>query len=158
MNPEFDQDDLNVEDFLYTCFNNKNKELKVELDAYKVFNQTLNSVFQYYNYYEIADNNGEFDGLPGQTASANNTAYNSIQGLYFFIPVFSDAKSCQELKNIIQQNLGLLQTYFNALPLVTNRGILDAQEILTKLQNNFYEFQNVIETICEEILFNPDFL
>ena len=72
--------------------------------------------------------------------------------------IFSDAKSCQELKNIIQQNLGLLQTYFNALPLVTNRGILDAQEILTKLQNNFYEFQNVIETICEEILFNPDFL
>ena len=75
-----------------------------------------------------------------------------MQGLYFFIPVFSDAKSCSELKNIIQQNLGLLQTYFNALPLVTNKGILNAEQILTTLQNNFYEFQIVIETICEDVL------
>jgi len=157
MNPEFDQDDLNIEDFLYTCFNNKNKQLKVELDAFKIFNQTLISVFQYYNYYEIADANGDFNGLPGKTASANNTAYNAMQGLYFFIPVFSDAKSCQELKNIIQQNLGQLQTYFNALPLVTNKGILNAQDILRTLQSNFYNFEIAIETICEDVINNNIF-
>jgi len=152
MNPEFDQDDLNIEDFLYNCFNNKNKELKVELDAYKIFNQTLVNVFQYYNYYETTDANGGFDGLPGEGKPANNTAFIAMQGLYFFIPVFSDAKSCQELKNIIQQNLGLLQTYFNALPFVDNKGILNAQEILKNLQNNFYNFIIVIETICEDVL------
>ena len=75
-----------------------------------------------------------------------------MQGLYFFIPVFSDAESCQELKNIIQQNLGLLQTYFNALPGVNNKAILNAQEILTQLQNDMYEFVIVIETICEDVL------
>tara|TARA_Y100000591_G_scaffold332443_1_gene369788 strand:+ start:2596 stop:3063 length:468 start_codon:yes stop_codon:yes gene_type:complete len=152
MNPEFDQDDLNIEDFLYTCFNNKNKQLKVELDAYKIFNKTLVSVFQFYNYYETANDNGDFDGLPGQTASANNTAFNAIQNIYFFIPVFSDAKTCQELQDIIQQNLSVIQTYFSALPLVTNKGLLNAQDILTTLENNFYEFENVIETICQDVL------
>lgn len=157
MNPEFDQDDINIEDFLYTCFNNKNKKLKVELDALQIFNKTLISVFQYYNYYEITDSKGGFNGLPSNTASANNTAFNAMQGLYFFIPVFVDAKSCQELDSIIKQNINTLAIYFNALPFVTNEAILNAEEILKTLQNNLFEFQNNIETICEDVLNNNIF-
>ena len=75
-----------------------------------------------------------------------------MQGLYFFIPVFVDAKSCQELDSIIKQNINTLAIYFNALPFVTNESILNAQDILKTLQNNLFEFQNNIETICEDVI------
>ena len=29
MNPELDQDDINIEEFLYPCLNDKNEKLKV---------------------------------------------------------------------------------------------------------------------------------
>lgn len=152
MNPEFDQDDVNIEDFLYTCFNKKNKNLKVTLDAYKIFNQTLISVFNYYFYFETAYSNGDFGDLPASTSPANNTAFIAMQGLYFTVPIFSDAKSCEELGRILQQNLGLLQAYFSSLPGVNNKGVLDAEPILQKLQTDLYESTIVLETICQDIL------
>ena len=42
MNPELDQDDIDIEEFLYPCLNDKNEKLKVELNAIEIFNKTIN--------------------------------------------------------------------------------------------------------------------
>ena len=104
MNPELNQNDISIEDFLYPCLNNKNKNLNVDLNALKIFNKTLVKIFEYYSYYEKSTFEGKFDDLPGPNPN-DNTAFFAMENLYAFIPVFSDAKSCSELENIINQNL-----------------------------------------------------
>ena len=148
MNPELDQDDINIEEFLYPCLNDKNEKLKVELNAVKIFNKTLVNVFEYYRYYEHALNDGKFDTLPDQNPN-NNTAFFAMQSIYAIIPVFSDAKSCEELENIINQNLGQISTYFNSVDGATNIGVLEAKPSLTKLQTSFNELLVVLNTVCD---------
>ena len=148
MNPELDQDDINIEDFLYPCLNNKNKELKVDLDAIKNFNKTLVNIFEYYWYFEQAVSDGKFDTLPDANPN-NNTAFGAMQGLYAFIPVFSDAKSCAELENIINQNLGQISTYLNSVDGATNVGVLEAKPYILNLELSFKELLVVLNTICE---------
>ena len=153
MNPELDQDDVNIEEFLYPCLNDKNEKLKVNFRSLIIFNKTLVNVFEYYLYYETALQNGTFDNpepLPDNNAF-NNTAFYAMNSLYAIIPVFSDAKSCDELERIINQNLGQLTTYFSSISSnkVTNEGVLGGVPSLTKLQASFNELLVVLNTICD---------
>jgi hypothetical protein len=151
MNPELDQDDINIEEFLYPCLNDKNEKLKVELNAVEIFNKTLVNVFEYYRYYEQAVQNDTFDEpnpLPDQNPN-NNTAFFAMNSLYAIIPVFSDAKSCEELERIINQNIGQITTYFNSVDGATNIGVLGGKPSITKLQTSFNEFLVVLNTICD---------
>ena len=151
MNPELDQDDINIEEFLYPCLNDKNEKLKVELNAVEIFNKTLVNVFEYYRYFEQAQNDGSFDNpepLPDQNPN-NNTAFFAMQSIFFIIPVFSDAKTCTELENIINQNLGQITTYFNSVDGATNVGVLGGKPSLTKLQTSFNELLVVLNTVCD---------
>jgi len=147
MNPELDQDDIDIEEFLYPCLNDKNEKLKVELNAAKIFNKTLVNVFEYYWYFEQALSDGKFDTLPDNNPN-NNTAFFSMQSIYALIPVFSDATSCEELENIINQNLGQITTYFNSVDGATNIGVLGGKPSLTKLQTSFNELLVVLNTVC----------
>ena len=147
MNPELDQNDINIEEFLYPCLNDKNENLKVDLNAVEIFNKTLVNVFEYYNYYETAS----FDNpapLPDNNPN-NNTAFFSMQSIYYIIPIFSDAKSCEELENIINQNLGQITTYFNSVDGATNIGVLGGKPYITKLQASFNELLVVLNTVCD---------
>ena len=148
MNPELDQDDINIEEFLYPCLTDKNEKLRLNLNSLTTFNKTLVNIFEYYTYYEKTISDGVFDTLPDQNPN-NNTAFYAMQSLYAIIPVFSDAKSCAELENIINQNLGQLTTYFNSLPGVTNIGVLGAQPFLETLQVSFIDLLIVLPNICE---------
>lgn len=148
MNPELDQDDINIEEFLYPCLNDKNENLKVDLNAIKNFNNTLVNVFEYYWYFEQAFYDGKFDTLPDNNPN-NNTAFFSMQSIYALIPVFSDATSCEELENIINQNLGQITTYFNSVDGATNIGVLGGKPSLTKLQTSFNELLVVLNTVCD---------
>lgn len=151
MNPELDQDDINIEEFLYPCLNDKNEKLKVELNAVEIFNKTLVNVFEYYRYYEQANDDGSFDNpvpLPDNNPN-NNTAFFAMQSIYAIIPVFSDAKSCEELENIINQNLGQITTYFNSVDGATNVGVLGGKPYITKLQASFNELLVVLNTVCD---------
>jgi len=147
MNPELDQDDIDIEEFLYPCLNDKNEKLKVELNAAKIFNKTLVNVFEYYWYFEQALSDGKFDTLPDNNPN-NNTAFFSMQSIYALIPVFSDATSCEELENIINQNLGQITTYFNSVDGATNIGVIGGKPSLTKLQTSFNELLVVLNTVC----------
>ena len=147
MNPELDQDDINIEEFLYPCLNDKNENLKVNLDAIKNFNKTLVNIFEYYWYFEQATADGKFDTLPDENAN-NNTSYNAMESLYAFIPVFSDAKSCEELENIINQNLGQITTYLKSVDGANNVGVLGAKPYILNLQTSFNELLIVLNTIC----------
>lgn len=147
MNPELDQDDINIEEFLYPCLNDKNENLKVDLNAIKNFNKTLVNVFEYYWYFEKALADGKFDTLPDSNPN-NNTAFSAMQSLYAFIPVFTDAESCEELENIINQNLGQITTYFNSVDGANNVGVLGAKPYILKLQASFNELLIVLNTIC----------
>ena len=151
MNPELDQDDIDIEEFLYPCLNDKNEKLKVELNAVEIFNKTLVNVFEYYRYFEQATQNDTFDKpnvLPDQNPN-NNTAFFAMNSLYAIIPVFSDAKTCEELENIINQNLGQITTYFNSVDGATNIGVLGGKPSLTKLQTSLNELLVVLNTVCD---------
>lgn len=148
MNPELDQDDINIEEFLYPCLNNNNKNLKVNLNATIIFNKTLVNVFEYYWFFEKAEESGKFDTLPDKNPN-NNTAFGAMDSLYAFIPIFSDAESCEELENIINQNLGQITTYLNSVENATNTGVLEAKPFILKLQASFNELLIVLNTVCD---------
>ena len=147
MNPELDQNDINIEEFLYPCLNDKNGNLKANLNATIIFNKTLVNVFEYYWFFEQATNSGKFDDLPG-TNPNDNTSFSALQSLYAFIPIFSDAKSCDELENIINQNLGQITTYLSSVENATNVGVLEAKPYVLKLQASFNELLIVLNTVC----------
>ena len=74
-------------------------------------------MFEYYLYYETSIQNDTFDNpkpLPDNNAF-NNSAFYAMNSLYAIIPVFSDAKSCEEVESIINQNLSQLSTYFSSI-------------------------------------------
>ena len=153
MNPELDQDDVNIEEFLYPCLNDKNEKLKVNFRSLVIFNKTLVNVFEYYLYFETSIQNDTFSNpnvLPDNN-SFNNSAFYAMNSLYSVIPVFSDAKSCSELESIINQNLSQLSTYFSSIASgeVTNVGVLGGVPSLTKLQASFNELLVVLNTICD---------
>jgi hypothetical protein len=147
MNPELDQNDINIEEFLYPCLNDKNGNLKVNLNATIIFNKTLVNVFEYYWYFEKAEVSGKFSDLPDKNPN-NNTAFGAMGSLYEFIPIFSDAQSCDELEYIINQNLGQITTYLNSVENATNTGVLEAKPFILKLQASFNELLIVLNTVC----------
>jgi hypothetical protein len=147
MNPELDQDDINIEEFLYPCLNDKNGNLKVNLNATIIFNKTLVNIFEYYWFFEKAEVSGKFSDLPDNNPN-NNTAFGAMDSLYEFIPIFSDAQSCDELEYIINQNLGQITTYLNSVENATNTGVLEAKPFILKLQASFNELLIVLNTVC----------
>ena len=164
MNPELNQDDLNIEDFLYECLDTKNEKLNTDLDVIEVYNHCLTSTFEYYAYYEetLANTYAEpdplipnFTNLPdedgGEGAADNNVCYYSMYIVYSLIPIFTDTESCDGLKNTINQILGQVQTYLNSVDDTTQKGqgIKQAKPFIENIENAFQNLLVNIGPICE---------
>ena len=153
MNPELNQDDINIEDFLFSCLDKENEDLNLTLDISEIFNKSLISTFDFYYYFEITSNNGGFDALPDtsgtEAAADNNLAYYALFLIYGLIPLFNGDSKCSELEGTITQVLSTCTVFLNSVKGANIPGILDAEPYIITIQKTFTDLENNLGAVCE---------